>query len=197
MKSIFFPVLVFNAFLLLSCKNKEAFYEVVTEEEYSKQQAEDTIFSLPQLLVTCTGTAERYNDMETILLRKSLTDGLHYFKLATDVYFENSTTLIEYQGFFSSGEDGAFQKNGIWVHTDFYNDFYKSGMGFAVDSVPSGYKDIKRPVEEGIYFYAHDKLERISRGQSYDEFQKFGKDGFYFIPNSGRFFKRHSVNEIR
>lgn len=197
MKYIFFPILVLTALLFLSCTNKNALYKVVTEEEYNKLQVRDTIFNLPQLLVTCTGSAGRYNDMETILVRKSTEDGFDYFILATDVYFENSTTLIEYKGFFSSDEDGAFQKNGIWVHTDFYNDRFESGMRFAVDSVPSGYDDNKRPVEEGIYFFTHDKLERISGGQSDEEFQKFGKDGFYFIPNSGRFFKRHSADAIK
>ncbi|HYD92598.1 MAG TPA: hypothetical protein VEA37_14065 [Flavobacterium sp.] len=172
-------------------------YQPLTESEYSLLNSNDTIIFTHKLLVTCTGNAGNYNDMGTICVRKTFSGGIGYFKLAHDVYFQNSTTLIEYQGFFSSGDDGPFQKNGIWVYTDFYKEPFKSGMNFAVDSLPPGYDDINRPNIEGIYFYEHKGLWRISKGQSEEEFQKFGKDGFYFIPNSGRFFKKHNAGIIK
>ncbi len=181
--------------LAASCEEK-SLYNSLTESEYIAFKANDTVINTPKLLVTCTGNAGSYNDMETILVRKATNEEVDYFKLAPDVYFENNSTLIEYQGFFSSGEDGPFQKNGIWVYTDFYKETFHSGMRFAVDSMPSGYNDVNRPANEGIYFYEHGSLKRISKTQSDEAFQKFGKDGFYFIPNSGRFFKRHSVDMI-
>ena len=189
-------ILSFISSFIISCE-KDALYEPLTESEYSLLKHGDTIIFTQKLLVTCTGNAGNYNDIETIYVRKTSSAGIGYFKLAHDVYFQNSTTLIEYQGFFSSGEDGPFQKNGMWVHTDFYNEPFKSGMRFGVDSIPRGYNDANRPNEEGIYYYDNNKLRRISSVQSEEAFKEFGKDGFYFIPNSGRFFRRHNAGILQ
>lgn len=185
--------LILISFFVISCGD-EAIYESITKDDYTTLNPRDTIINTSKLLVTCTGSANHRNDMETILVRKNNT----YYKLAPDVYFEDNATLIQYQGFFSSGEDyGPFQENGIWVYTDFYNEMFHSGMHYAVDSMPSGYNDSNRPKKEGIYFYQNKKLKRIASGQSEEEFKEFGKDGFYFIPDSGRFFKRHSVDILQ
>jgi hypothetical protein len=182
--------LIFISFFIISCRN-EAIYEAITKDEYSTLNPRDTIINTFKLLVTCTGSADHFNDMETILVRKYNA----YYKLAPDVYFTDGSTMIQYQGFFSSGGDnGPFQENGIWVYTDFYRDTFQSGMRYAVDSMPPGYKDSSRPKKEGIYFYEKNKLRRIASGQSEEEFKEFGKNGFYFIPNSGRFFKRHNAS---
>lgn len=180
------------ALLLCACNGQQPLYSKLSDKAYARHKAQDTIINTPKLLVTCTGSAAAYNNMDTVLVRRQLEDGYHYFKLAADVYFENSTTLIEYEGFFSSGEDGPFQKNGIWVYTDFYKNLEGKGMNFAVDSLPEGYTGY-RPGGEGIYYYKNHRLTRVSRSQSEASFEALNKDGFYFIPNSGRFFKRHSV----
>lgn len=195
MKYTFLTLLVLAT--LTSCNHKEPLYMSLTESEYRNVKAQDTIINTGRLLVTCTGTADSYNNMDVILVRKTVDGDYEYFQLGTDVYFENTTTLIQYQGFFSSDADGPFKKNGIWVYTDYYNDKTGNGMNFAVDSLPPVYADRKRPQQQGIYYYRHHKLERLSADQSEETFREIGKDGFYFIPNSGRFFKRYSVAELQ
>jgi len=181
--------LIIISLCAISCGD-EAIYESITEDDYNDLNPRDTLIYTSKLLVTCTGSADHYNDMEVVLVRKDNA----YYRLAPDVYFEDNATLIQYQGFFSSGgAHGPFQENGIWVYTDFYKEMLHSGMHCAVDSMPSGYNDTNRLKKEGIYYYENNRLKRIASGQSEEEFKEFGKDGFYFIPKSGRFFKRHSV----
>lgn len=101
----------------------------------------------------------KYPIISKILIKKNNS----YFIFDTDCYLENDSTIIAYAPPFQSDLDnGSFQKNGIWLYTEFYteenktgNSIYEisdSGTKFSVDSLPKNLNLRSLPKSEGIYF---------------------------------------------
>jgi hypothetical protein len=183
--------------LLCSCFGEQRFYREITAEEYGEMKPIDTLTKKPGLLIT-RGVSQFYTP-DIFILKND-----RYFKLDYDTFPENDSIVIWYAPAYSYSEDDhGFQKDGIWVHTEFTVKRDKiipimpmNSIQYHVDSLPPGYKDINRPKAEGIYFYENNRLNLVSKEQSEDAFNGYKKNGFYFIPNSGRLFTRHSINEI-
>jgi hypothetical protein len=72
-----------------------------------------------------------------------------------------------------------------------------SGVNFSIDSMPAGAEKIIRPKQDGIYLYKRNRLVKLSKEQSEEKFHTYKKNGFYFLPNSGRFFKRIPLTSLR
>jgi hypothetical protein len=180
------------------------FYKKINPEVYNSHTSVDTIYSTQKYIATKVQYSTVFFKDELILIKKTNAGQLSYFSLDPDAYFENDSTIIVYAPpFKSTSQEGAFFKNGIWVYTEFVEHVKnregvrQSGANFNVDSVPPNIASIKIPKEEGIYIVKKDSLCKISNEQSEDNFLSLKENGFYFIPNSGRLFERHSVDEIK
>jgi hypothetical protein len=185
--------------LLCSCFGEQRFYREITAEEYSRFKPVDTLAEKPGLLITKCQDKGEYEFFSYLIHKND-----RHFKLDSDAYPENDSAFIWYKPayVYVSGES-EFQKDGIWIHAEFTVKKDKiipimpvNSIQYHVDSLPPGYKDVNRPKAEGIYFYENNRLNLISKEQSEDAFNGYKKNGFYFIPNSGRLFTRHSINEI-
>jgi len=194
---------IFISFLVCCSVKDQKSYRKINEEDYHKFGVADTLLDKPDVLVT--GLKE---DNSQLLLRIKRKAGIDYYKLDPDCVIENDSTIIAYaEAFKYEPGDGGFQKNGIWFYARFYSDENKkgnfiystsdTGIQFSVDSIPASAKSIALPNSEGIYFYEKDALIRLSREQSEDQFNALQKNGFYFIPNSGRLFKRIDIHSIK
>lgn len=191
------------SFLLLfsSCYNEETHYESISFEKYNSYKPYDTLVEKGNILIT------KWKDTTSegvfqILLKKENT----YFIFDSDCDLENDATIIAYAPPFKWDEkDHGMQKNGIWFYAEFYNGRNKagnaihetseSGVQFSVDSIPKEIKNL--PTREGIYFFKKDSLILISHEQTENKFSTLNKTGFYFVPNSGRFFERIKIDSIK
>lgn len=174
---------------LSSCTNRDnqvpRFIEEIDASGYKRYKPVDTLYKNKDYIATSCEDITGVLKSNSILLR--MTNG-RYFILDPDAYLENDSTIIYYNPPFKT-ENGSFQKDGIWFYARFVND----QINFGVDSLPVNGEHIVRPKSEGIYFYENNSLHKVSSQQTDEVFYDFGKDGFYFLPNTGRFFKRYSV----
>lgn len=188
------PLLAF----LFSCHYDDLSYKKIDFETYKSYKPSETLVKKRNILVT------RYSkDFPQLLLAKNGS----YFIFDSNCYLENDSTIIAYSSpFLVDSENGEFQKNGIWLYAEFYKDENKkgnfiyevsdSGTRFSVDSIPQNADFKKLPTAEGIYFFEGKSLNRITKEQSEDKFYSQNRNGFYFIPNSGRLFNRINLNLI-
>jgi len=194
---------------LSSCINEEQAPQIFTEIDaagYKRYRPVDTLYKTNEYIATSCEDTTGIFKASCIVLR--MTNG-RYFLLDPDTYLENDSTLIYYSPPFKTDtENGSFQKDGIWFYAHFYKDQVdttakgfvpesSSGVNFGVDSLPENGEQIVRPKSEGIYYYENNSLHKIASQQTDEVFNDFGKDGFYFLPNTGRFFKRYSVGILK
>jgi len=189
--------------------NQEQAPQIFTEIDssgYKRYRPVDTLYKTNEYIATsCEDTTGIYKGSQIVL---RMTTG-RYFLLDPFTYLENDSTLIYYSPpFKTDSENGSFQKDGIWFYAHFYKDqadttakrfFPETGSGvyFGVDSLPKNGEQIVRPKSEGIYFYENNSLHKIASLQTDEVFYDFGKNGFYFLPNTGRFFKRYSTSILK
>ncbi|MGO4773090.1 hypothetical protein ACEN2I_15615 [Flavobacterium sp. W22_SRS_FK3] len=196
-------ILLFSLIALYSCDNKYNPYQKINLETYSKYIPLDTLLQKENVLITKVQDS-KYPIISKILIKKSNS----YFIFDTDCYLENDSTIIAYAPPFQSDLDnGSFQKNGIWLYTEFYteenkkgNSIYEisdSGAKFSVDSLPQNLNLRSLPKSEGIYFFENNSLKQVSAIQSEDAFYKLNKNGFYFLPNTGRLFEHIKISSIK
>jgi hypothetical protein len=190
---------------LISCTSEERqVYKRITLSTYNKYKTKDTLYNTKEYVATkCDDTLNYFKSYVTLI---KWSNG-QLFLLDPDAYFENDSTIIYYSSpLKTDSEIGSFQKNGIWFYADFYIDKIDSvgiyqesveGVKYNVDSVPPDAKQLKYPSAEGIYLYQDSQLKQISTIQSEEIFLELKKDGFYFLPLSGRFYKRYSVTSIK
>jgi len=192
---------------LNSCSNNpDKYYKALTREEYQKYIAIDTLLENKKNLITECKSPLPY-PVFTTLVKKIGTGNVSYFKLDSDAYLENDSIVIAYASAFKSDESGDMQKDGLWLYAEFYDNenkkgnwFYSisdSGIRFSVDSLPPNYKPENLPTKEGIYLLKNEKIKMISTEQSEEKFSSLKINGFYFIPNTGRLFKRYNINTIQ
>ena len=172
-------------------------YKTISKKEVERLVVQDTVVFNKEILITSVGKS--VSDPYTNLLLSFLqSDHSDQYLFNSDCRVENDSTIIAYSNAFLIDEDGEFRKNGIWVHTKFSTEgtfpFISSSMKFGVDSVPNYY--LKLPTKEGIYFYENDSLILFSQEQSEYQWRQQRKDGFYFIPNKGRFFDRIYIKDL-
>lgn len=193
--------LLFLAIVLFSCSEKNNNYKKVDLETYSEYKTIDTLLSKENLLITM-GQNSRYPQISQLLCKKDKS----YFVFDTNCYLENDSVIIAYAPPLKSDSDtGSFQKNGVWFYSEHYEDNKKGnsvysvsdvGAKLSVDSVPKNLKIKQLPKSEGIYFFENNTLKQISSSQSEDAFYKLNKNGFYFLPNTGRLFEHIKISSI-
>lgn len=204
MKKIYFLI---SSILLVSCAgNNERYYRKITEEEYNKFLIADTVVKKSNyLILNSNGTISR--EIGQLIMRKMNPKEMGYYVFDPDCYVENDSTIIAYAPPFKSDSDtGSFQKDGVWFYAGFYSDQNKegnaiyetsdAGVNFSVDSLPKNLKITVLPKSEGIYFYQKEALVQVTKEQSEDKFSSLQKNGFYFIPNTGRLFTRLKIKDI-
>ena len=190
--------------ILISCSNEERkTYKPIDSSIYAKYKTIDTLYKTKEYIATKCEDTIKYFKAYVTLIKKA--NGKYYL-LDPNAYFENDSTIIYYSmPLKTDSENGSFQKKGIWFYAHFYSEKKDStgiyqkneeGVKFSVDSTPSNADKIIRPELQGIYFYQNDSLIKISQEQSEEKFYSFEKNGFYFLPNSGRFFERYSIHSI-
>lgn len=195
------------ALILFSCVEANKNYREITEGQYSKFLASDTLVNKTNVLITQFEDSI-FKNSHHLLLRKKEGNESKYYKLDSGFQIENDSTLFYYASPFTSNSDGgSFQKNGVWLYVTFFNDKNKkgnsiyntseAGANFNVDSIPASLKLVSMPKYEGIYFYQKDSLVMVSKEQSEDQFYAQQKNGFYFIPNTGRLFTRVDIKSIQ
>jgi len=193
--------------VLNACSNNpDKYYNAITQDEYQKYIASDTLLENKNFVFTECKYSESFQGYKT-LLKKIGEKSSKYFILDSDVYLENDSTVIAYAPAFKSNELGDMQENGLWLYAEFYDNENKKGNGFFsisdagirfnIDSLPSNYKPGILPKEEGIYLFKNKKIEMISPEQSEEKFSSLKTNGFYFIPNTGRLFKRYNIKTIQ
>jgi hypothetical protein len=195
-------ILLFSLIALYSCDNKNNAYQKINLETYSKYIPLDTLLQKENVLITKVQDS-KYPIISKILIKKNNS----YFIFDTDCYLENDSTIIAYAPPLKSDSDtGSFQRNGIWFYSEHYQDNKKGnsvysisdvGAKFSVDSVPKNLKIKQLPKSEGIYFFENNSLKQISSIQSEDAFYKLNKNGFYFLPNTGRLFEHIKISSIK
>jgi len=194
--------LCFMSLLATACSQKEdTWYLHLDFNEYQQYSVKDSLLATPHIIVT-KGINPSMSWQMPMLIKKNTKDKTEYYKISADSYLENDSTIVVYASPFKSGNE----KNGLWLYADFFdgenkqgNAIYSttdSGVRFAIDSVPYTTYSIKLPTREGIYIFKENKLILANKEQSEDVFYTLNKDGFYFIPNTGRLFKRHNINTI-
>lgn len=201
-------LLLLFTFSLVACKTGGSkSYKEISEQDYNKFVAADTLLENANFLITKSEDSIFKGSFQ-LLLKKQHSNTVNYYKFDSDCYFENDSVIISYAPpFLSDSENGSFQKNGIWVYAKFFtgekkkgNSIYEtseSGVRYSVDSIPPSLRVVTLPNAEGIYFYKGNNLLQISKEQSENKFYSLKKDGFYFIPNSGRLFSRISLDSIQ
>ena len=202
---------VFSLFIILtlnSCDYQERkIYKSIDLDTYKKYEVIDTIYNKPDYIATeCKNTIPYFTTSVT-LIRKVNKNKYSYFLLKSDAYIENDSTVVAYaMPFKSTSDEGAFQKNGIWLFAEFYTEktdstgifqTSESGVKYSIDSLPPDLKEANRPTSEGIYYFENGHLIKLSSEQSEDKFYSFQRNGFYFIPNKGRLFKRHTIQSVK
>ena len=191
--------------LLVSCFNEEKkCFTEINSSTYKKYKTVDTLYKTKDYTATKCEDTIRYFKVYVTLLKMS--NG-KYFVLDPDAYLENDSTIIYYsQPLKSDSENGSFQKDGIWFYAHFYTEKTDStgiiqesvgGVKYSVDSMPTNGEQIVRPKSEGVYFYQNNTLKKVLVEQSEDKFYSLQKDGFYFLPNSGRFLKKYSIKILK
>ncbi len=200
MKIILPLIIICGLLLSFAFPNAEKeIYKAIDRKTYNRYKPKDTLYQTPEFLATeCEDTVKYFYKAFVTLIKRS--NG-KCFLLDRDANFENDSTIIYYGMVLKSDtENGPNQKNGIWFHALFGKTRMKDGEGtinFDVDAAPADTGDFKRPTAQGIYFYEKEKLIRISEEQSEERFTAYKKDGFYFIPGNGRFFKRYNIATIK
>jgi len=190
--------------ILISCSNNERkIYKSIDPSVYAQYKIIDTIYKTKDYIATKCEDSVKHDKAYVTLIKK--VNGKYYL-LDPEAHFENDSTIIYYSmPLRADSENGSFQKNGIWFYALFYTEkinstgiYQKSekGVKFSVDSIPSNADKIGRPELQGIYVYQNDSLMKISGDQSEEKFYSLKRNGFYFLPNSGRFFKRYSIESI-
>lgn len=172
--------------ICFSCEKSDA-YKIIDHEALKKLKVQDTLVENKKVLVTKVLDS----DYPKLLVWDKLSNRSNHYLFDMDCELENDSTIIYYAPPFLVDENGEFQKNGLWVYTKFYRD----STSFGVDSIPKN-KIKKLPQKEGIYFYQNDSLVRLSKDQSEEKFNSIRRNGFYFIPNTGRLFERININQL-
>ncbi|MGJ8660252.1 MAG: hypothetical protein ACSHWV_10400 [Cellulophaga fucicola] len=176
--------------LLLSCNED---YTVISTDQFNKFVVLDTLRSTTESSVYLVGTSAT-DKSPRILVKNS-----KMYLFGYDSSFEQDSIVYNYDLAFVIDSNGSFRKNGIWVYSDFYTEgtfpFQTKGIKFNVDSIPPNWRS-KVPTTEGIYFYENNVLNRISKEQSNEQFNKIKKDGFYFFPKSGRLYTKINSNKL-
>ena len=185
--------LVFLAIFLCSCNDT---YKTLNEEDVKQLTLKDTLVKNNKVLVMLAGNSPS-DEYPNILVRPSGKG--NYYLFDSDSALENDSVLLHYYPAFLIDEEGEFRKNGLWVYTTFTTEgtfpFTSDVMSFSVDSVP-GNLERKLPTGEGVYYYEKNRLIRVSDEQSEATFKEKKRDGFYFIPNSGRLYDRINMNKL-
>lgn len=182
--------LVFFIMVFYSCDKP---YKIINDEDFTKLSIQKKLIKNSKYSVYIAG--DSVSDPYPNLLVKS--NKLYLFdndcELVNDsiIHYNNLEFIID--------EYSDYRKEGIWVYTDFYTEgnfiFKTNGMKFNSDSIPRNWKG-KLPKQEGIYYFENNKLKLISKVQSEEEFKKNGKDGFYYIPNNGKLFKKINLAKL-
>jgi hypothetical protein len=202
MRILYLTAILFT--ILVSCDNEEHhYYKQIDEATYLKYKTIDTLYKSKDFIATNCEDTIKFFKAHITLIKKLNGD---CFLLDPDSYFESGSRIICYSSpLKSDSEIGSFQKNGLWFYAHFYVEktdstgLYQESVGgvkYVVDSIPLKGQYLARPTAEGIYFYKNGSLVKVSSEQSEEEFFNFKKDGFYFLPVSGRFFKRYSVQSM-
>ena len=182
--------IIYVILLFFSCEKD---YEIISKKQLEKLLIQDTLIHKNNYTVMQVGrsTTDAFPKM---LLKK---EKLYLFE--NDSKLKNDSTILSYFSAFIIDSQGSFRENGIWVYTEFYTEGYfpltTKGMRFHVDSIPTTYKK-KLPNQEGIYFYEEEELVLLSSEQSEEKFKEKEKNGFYFIPNSGRLFNTYPIDTL-
>lgn len=197
-------------FLIMLClsscaKNNQPFYTKIDAKTYALYKTVDTFYNTSTILVTnCKDTITRFENFVT-LVKKVDENETGYYLLDSWEKLESDSTILLYSPPFETPIDYHSTK-GIWLYAKFvseetrggvFSETTDEGIKFKVDSMPLTANVIARPQAEGIYFYRHGALTRISTEQSYEKFEAYHKNGFYFIPNTGMLFKRYFIKDMK
>lgn len=202
----FFIVVLLCVINSTSAQRKD-FYTEIDFKKYSSYKLIDTLTKKGSFTVTrriqMNRSFKSYVECVEIVSKTSK----RYFVLNYDAYLKDDSTIVAFAPAFKiTNNDGGFMKYGLWFYATFYRERStgntisieeESGTRFAVDSLPPTWDDRELPTEEGIYYYQFNKLVRISPEQSEEQFYSMKKNGFYFLPNSGRFFTKHDIRSIK
>jgi len=184
--------------------SQDEFFKEIDFKSYNQYKLVDTLFVKGSFLVTKRNLPSGFFSFSEFV-QIDFGKRKRYFLLNYDAHFINDTSIYAFSpAFKATSVDKGFMQNGIWVYTQILtekiegsNDLRRTGKRFAVDSLPINWDYKRLPTKEGIYFYEVNKLVQISSEQSEEAFDSYGKDGFYFIPNTGRLFTKHSIREIK
>jgi len=190
--------------LCFSCQKEADFYTEINQEQYNTYKPVRTLISNSSYLITLCQDKLDENEANTTLIRTGTPTNFHYFILDDSARLENDSTLVFYsEPFVYYAGQKVDQNSGQWLYADFYEEkdtaFFsltKTGVRFNVDSMPQRFRTKSLPNAEGIYYYQQNQLRRLCKDQSETTFYAMKKDGFYYIPNSGRFLKRFPLSSI-
>ena len=186
------PLLLCSLIVMFgSCQKKN--YKSIRSYEVKLMTILDTLVNTSDLVVMKVGKSS--TDAYPKLLVES--DGFYLFDY--DCQLESDSTILAYYDAFLIDDEGAFRKNGLWIHTNYKKEgifpFISKSIHFGVDSIPKNWKG-KLPKKEGIYFYEGNVLKRMASEQSEEQFYAKERNGFYFLPNTGRLFTRIYLKEL-
>lgn len=199
MRPLFLSILISLSFV--SCYNADKkFFTEINATTYKKYKTVDTLYKTKDYTATkCEDTISYFKVYVTLF---KMSNG-KYFVLDPDACLENDSTIICYSPpLKSDSENGSFQEDGIWFYAHFYTEktdstgIIQESVGevkYSVDSMPTHGELIVRPKSEGVYLYQNNILKKVLAEQSEDKFYSLQKDGFYFLPNSGRFFEKYNI----
>lgn len=198
-------------FLLINFVNGNAqqqnFYHEVEAASLKQFQTVDTILKKGSFTVTKRTDSLTRLKTYTEVVEIDFAVRKRYFVLEYNAHFINDTTICLFgPAFKSTSTEGSFMKNGIWVYTNFLtkkSDGPKGerneviSMQYAVDSLPPNWDYKRLPTDEGIYYYQNRALKKVAAEQSEEKFRSQKKNGFYFIPKSGRLYSKYDIRSIK
>lgn len=186
---------------------QRSFYHEVEASDFKQFKTVDTILKKGSFTVTKRTDTLKKLKTYTEVVEIDFAVRKRYFVLDYGAHFINDTTICLFgPAFKTTSTEGSFMKNGIWVYTNFVTKKKDGptgetneviGMQYAVDSLPPNWDYKRLPTDEGIYYYQNGALKKVSSEQSEEKFRSQKKDGFYFIPKSGRLYSKYDIRSIK
>jgi len=122
---------------------------------------------------------------------KGKTTGL--FKLDELAEIKNDSTLAFYDPPLLATSDTLNWKNGLWVYVKHKD----AEISYSPDSLPKTLPNVNlKQLSIGIYYYKDSKLTQLSSSQSEESFDSIKNDGFFYLPNPGRFYRLAKFNQL-
>jgi hypothetical protein len=116
-----------------------------------------------------------------------------FFKMDEMTRVENDSTFRFCSPPLKSVADTDDWPKGLW----FYCHRKGPETDYSPDSLPPKLTAINTDsLATGIYHFEHQKLVKISAQQSETIFDSLGKEGFFYLPNPGRFFMTVKFSQI-